>query len=399
MPKWIVIGGGIVGASCAYFLAADGHEVTLVERAGLAGGTSSACQNNMGAPIGGGEATRYFQTAVGVYDELRAKGFDLDYVRHGHLYVARTESVAEALLHSAEEAQRAGLRVEIITPEEYHRVEPRLAPGIKAAALLPDGAQVSPMAVVFELARAAVDLGARILTRTEVTGITAAGDRIRGVETSGGPIECDGVVIAAGPWSAQVATLAGLAIPVAPRRGTILVTEPAPGWLSHGVIDYGFDSALLEAAAPGEHEAVLGTVVQPLPSGNLLIGGSVEIAGFDRKVDRRIAGEIARLAAECLPDIRSLKIIRTYAGLRPYTPDGLPLVGPVPELDGLMLATGHGGAGIDAGPLAGRLTADLVAARAPIVDPSILRPDRFGTLVPGGASDAGTRPGSVEVRP
>ena len=394
---WVVIGGGIAGTSCAYFLAADGHQVTLLERAGLCSGTTSACQNNVGVPLGAGDATAYYQAAYAVYEELRAAGFDLGFVRHGHLYVARDEMVAEALLGSLEQAQRSGMRAYSIPPQEYRAVEPRLAHDIEAAVFLPGGAQVSPMQVVFDLARAASRLGARIVTGAEVHGISVVSGRARSVETTRGRFEADGIVIAAGAWSRRVGELAGLSIPVFPRRGQVLVTESAPGWLSRGIIDYGFDVALMEGNAGTSQGSVIGTVVQPLPSGNILIGGSVEDAGYDRGLDRPILAEMARLALACVPDIGSLRVIRAYAGLRPSTPDGWPIVGPCSGVAGLMLATGHGGAGIDGGPLAGRLVADLVAGRPPVIDPGPVSPDRFGpSLHAGHASAAGsTRAGEA----
>jgi sarcosine oxidase subunit beta len=381
---WIVIGGGIAGASCAYFLASDGHRVTLLERAGICSGTTSAGQNNIGVPLGAGEATAYFQAALGVYGALRADGFDLGYVRHGHLYVARNPEVADALRGALEQARLAGVTAHAIPHQEYRAVEPRLAQDTEAAVLMPDGAQVSPMQTVFELARAASALGARIETGAEVVGISIVGGRFRSVETTKGRFEADGVVIAAGVWSRRIGELAGLDVPVFPRKGQVLVTGPAAGWLSHGIIDYGFDVALMEGSASSSQGTTIGTVIQPLPSGNLLIGGSFEDAGFDRAVDRRVQSEIVRLALACVPDIGSLKIIRTYAGLRPSTPDGWPIVGACSEVGGLMLATGHGSGGIDGGPIAGHLVADLVAGRPPIIDARTVGPDRFGTLLYAG---------------
>ena len=374
---WIVIGAGIAGASCAYFLAADGHQVTLLERGGIASGTSSAGQNNIGVPLGAGAATPYFQAALGVYASLRGQGFDLGFKRHGHLYVARDGDAADALRRALEQPRLAGVAAHLVLPSEFRDVEPRLSRDIEVAVLMPDGAQVSPMQTVFELVSAASRLGARIVTGAEVRGITMVDGRPRSVETASGSIRADGIVIAAGVWSQPIGQLIGLHIPVFPRRGQVLVTEPAVGWLRHCLTDYAFDEALM-AGTDRARGAVLGSVIQPLPRGNLLIGGSLEDAGFDRSVDRRIQSEIARLAVAFVPDIAALRIIRTYAGLRPATADGWPIVGACPELPGVMLATGHGGGGIDGGPVAGRLVADLIAGRSPVMDPRLVSPERFG---------------------
>ena len=380
MSRWIVVGGGIVGAACAYFLAAERHEVTLLERAGLTSGTSSSGQSNIGVPPGAGDAFPYFQAAAETYQILRDQGFDLGFQRHGHLYVARDSTAAGQLLRDVEQVREAGLATHILTTSEIRSAQPRLSAEVEVAVLLPSGAQVSPMQTVFELSRAARTMGARIVTGTEVRGISVIRGQFDSVETTAGRIHADGIVIAAGAWSQHVAGLAGLNVPVRPRKGHVLVTEPAAGWMSHTIIDYGFDAALLEGSASTPEDAIVGSVIQPLPTGNLLIGGSAEGKGFDRVVDRHTLMRIGMQSLELMPAIGSLRVIRTYAGLRPWTPDGWPIIGACPEIDGVVFATGHNSAGINAGPVTGRIVADVVAGRRPIFDTRPLSPDRFGSL-------------------
>jgi glycine/D-amino acid oxidase-like deaminating enzyme len=377
MQHWIVIGAGIVGAACAYFLALDGHRVTVIDRSGVARGTTGAGQNNIGVPPGAGAAMGLFKGAADTYSLLRARGFGLGYVRHGHLYVARTAAIAQELVVAADRIRECGVAAEVMSSREARAIEPQLSERIELAVLLPDGAQVSPMQTTFELLSAARGMGAQVVTDATVGAILLDGGRFKGVQTSRGSYWGDGAVLAAGAWSQEVGALAGVTIPVRPRRGHILVTRSAPGWLSHCLIDYGFDAALLAGSTASQPTVTVGTAIQPLPSGNLLIGGSAEDAGFDRTVDRGILARIGGLARELLPEIGKLEIIRTYAGLRPWAPDGNPTIGPCPEVDGILLATGHGSAGINLGPFTGRLIADMVAGRPMLTEMSSFNPARL----------------------
>jgi glycine/D-amino acid oxidase-like deaminating enzyme len=394
---WIVVGGGIVGAACAYYLASDGHRVTLLERGDLASGTSGAGQNNIGVPLAADERTAYFQTAFAAYMELRDLGFEFDFQAHGHLYVALNPEVAKIATSAAEQLRVAGVSVRLLGRRDLAAAEPRLARTVEAAVLLPDGAQVSPLQTVHELATAATRLGARIVTGTEVTGVSLSHGQFTSVSTTRGRFDADGLVIAAGVWSRQLGTLAGLDVPVFPRKGHVLVTEPAPRWMSHGVMDFGFDLALMMGASKSSDAATVGAVIQPLPSGNIAVGGSYEDAGFDRAVEDMVVERITDEAARVMPDIRSLKILRRHAGLRPVSSDGWPLVGACSQIQGLMLATGHGSGGIDGGPIAGRLIADLVAGRRIGPELDALDPGRLGAaLYFSGAQPPPTRVRSLE---
>ncbi len=285
-------------------------------------------------------------------------------------------------------------------PTDLRRLEPVLTHAIPAAAFQPDNAQVDPRRTIRALAAHARRLGARIALAQPVTGLTVQHGRVTGVRTPTGPVAVGAVVIAAGAWSREVGHLCGLRIPVWPRKGHILVTAPRRRWLRHFLVEYGYEATLglgfhatqagtppggdiptregrtLDGPPVGEPE--VGTVVQPLPAGPLLVGNSREYAGHDdRPSGERLAQIVAR-ALRFLPGLDAVPAIRSFAGLRPWSPDGFPLVGACDGIAGVYLATGHGGGGITGGPLAGRLIADLLTGRAPVIDPRPLRPDRFG---------------------
>ena len=190
-------------------------------------------------------------------------------------------------------------------------------------------------------------------------------------------------MIAAGAWSRAVGALVGLSLPVWPLKGHVLVTEPLRGLLRHYLTEAEYEVAAASFAAtemtpqgpkPGGARAT--AVLQPLPSGQILIGSSREFAD-DREVDRTRLAQIARRAAKMVPVLARRRIIRTYAGLRPWTPDGRPLIGATREVEGLMIATGHAGEGNTRALITARLIGDLMAGATPPIDPGPLSPDRF----------------------
>jgi glycine/D-amino acid oxidase-like deaminating enzyme len=268
--------------------------------------------------------------------------------------------------------------------DDPRRVEPRLAPSVQAVAVEADGAQVNPMQVAIELARNAHRLGATIATGIEAIRLRTDGDRVVGVDTATGPLTAAIVIIAAGPWSRVLAATAGVRLPVWPRKGHILVTESLRGWTAFNILEYGYVTTLRQGFGaatdeipPGEPE--VGTVLLPTPEGQMLLGSSRESAGWDHVVSRDRLRAIARAGLAILPSLAEVRVLRTYAGLRPWSPDGQPLLGPVEGSEGLWVATGHS-EGITGAPIAGRLIADLIFGRMPHTDPNPFKPGRFDLM-------------------
>jgi glycine/D-amino acid oxidase-like deaminating enzyme len=213
-----------------------------------------------------------------------------------------------------------------------------------------------------------------VIARAEVGSIDRRPDGcVTGVQTSRGAISSPIVVNAAGTWAGQVAALAGVDLPILPRRGFILVTEPVPILVRHKVYaaDYvanvASDNAGLETSA----------VVEGTRSGTILIGASRERVGFDRTTDWAVVARLARQAIDVFPVLADVALMRTYSGFRPYCPDHLPVIGPDPRAPGLFHACGHEGAGIGLAPATGLLIAQAVLGRTPTLPLGPFRPDRF----------------------
>jgi glycine/D-amino acid oxidase-like deaminating enzyme len=212
-------------------------------------------------------------------------------------------------------------------------------------------------------------------TQAEVTAIQrAANGRVSGVVTRAGEIATETIICAAGVWSDKVTRLVGVELPIQPRQGHILVTAKAPGLIRHPVLEGSYVSTVQSASA----DLQVALVAEPTASGTLLLGSSRRFVGFDRSVSLAVLQAIAARAVRFLPRLAGVSAIRSYAGLRPWSPDHLPLIGPVPQVPGLYLATGHEGAGIGLAPITGRLIADWITrAELPPVAAEV-RPERFG---------------------
>ena len=380
----IIIGGGIIGAACAEALSRAGLQVALIERLGLAAGASSACQSGVGFGISMDDYTlRLHLAAVRAYQEFTADGTEVDYRHHGAVLVGEPDEETE-LKAGLQQLRDVSVSCEWLDQATLREAEPALSPEIRGAALIEDMGQVSPMRVVNEMARRAILQGAEIHTNTEVKELEVIGGKVTAVVTSQGRIPTESIVVAAGAWSRQIGQLVGLRVPVWPLKGHVLVTEPVRGMLRHYVSEMGYEAtvmamqaASIDADGPQPGSTQVAAVLQNLPSGQILIGSSREFAGFDREVNRERLAQIATRANRLVPGLRRLRIIRTYAGLRPWTPDGLPLIGRTAQVEGIVFATGHGGDGNTLALITARLVAELMTGQTTTLDTTPLSPDRF----------------------
>ncbi len=216
--------------------------------------------------------------------------------------------------------------------------------------------------------------GARLLTGHEVTRVLRARDgAVRGVRTPRGDVHAPAVVNAAGTWGGELASRADVFLPVLPRRGFVLVTEPLPPRIRHKVYaaDYVTD------VAGDTADLLTSPVVEGTAAGPVLIGASRERVGFDRSLSLRAVRALAAGATRLFPFLSEVRALRTYAGFRPYLPDHLPAIGPDPRAPGLFHACGHEGAGIGLAPGTGLLIARALIGTTPDLDLAPFRPDRF----------------------
>ncbi|MEU6275410.1 FAD-binding oxidoreductase [Streptomyces populi] len=369
----VVVGAGMVGAACALYAAREGLDVAVVDRGPVAGGTTGAGEGNLlvsdKAP--GPELDLALFSGRLWADLAEDYARVVEYEAKGGVVVASTPEGLTALETFAAGQRAAGVLAEPVAADRLRDLEPYLAPGLAGAVRYPQDTQVMPALAAAHLLRAS---RARLLTGHTVTEVLRGKDgSVRGVRTDRGELHAPAVVNAAGTWGGAVASLAGVTLPVLPRRGFVLVTEPLPRRVRHKVYaadyvaDVASDSAALQTSP----------VVEGTAAGPVLIGASRERVGFDRSFSLPVVRELAAGATRLFPFLARVRALRTYLGFRPYLPDHLPAIGPDPRAPGLFHACGHEGAGIGLSTGTGRLIAQVLAGRAPDLDLTPFRPDRF----------------------
>jgi glycine/D-amino acid oxidase-like deaminating enzyme len=371
----VVIGAGIVGAACCYYLARAGLKVAVVERGAVAAGTTGAGEGNiLVSDKEPGPELELARLSVRLWRELGDElGPGAELEPKGGLVVAAGPEERRQLDEFAAAQAAAGVEVRPVGPDGLRDLEPHLADGLAGGVLYPEDMQVQPMMAAALLLRAAAGLGAGLRLHEEVTAIETAAGRVAGVRTTAGLLPAGFVVNAAGAWAAELAARAGLALPVLPRRGFIVVTEPLPPTIRHKV----YTADYVANVASGSAGLEISTVVEATASGTVLIGASRERVGFDRTSSMSIVGTLAAQAVRLFPVLAGVRAIRFYRGFRPYCPDHLPVIGADARLPGLLHACGHEGAGVGLAPATGDLIARIVTGQTAPVPLAPFDPARF----------------------
>ena len=372
----LIVGAGAVGAATAFFCAAAGLTVRVIDAGRIGGGTSSRCEGNILVS----DKEHGPELDLALYS-LRVWGEDLgdhaalwEFEHKGGIIVASKDSSLRSLRRALAVQKEHAVRVEELDVPALRELEPHTTDRAVGAAYYPDDSQVMPMLVVTHLLRMARERGGEVREDTRVTGFLREGERITGVRTTRGDFSADAVVIAAGPWSAQVAELAGVEVPVAPRRGYVMVTEPLPPRVFHKV----YAAEYIDNVGSSDSGLQSSPVVEGTPAGSILIGSSRERVGFSDTISRAALQQMARNAVELFPFLRDVRVLRHYHGFRPYSPDHVPVIGPDARAPGLWHASGHEGAGIGLSVGTGKLLAQALSGATTDLDLSPFAPDRFG---------------------
>jgi D-hydroxyproline dehydrogenase subunit beta len=293
--------------------------------------------------------------------------------RKGALVVHTGQAGWNAEPARLEALRGAGVECSLLDGSEVRQAEPELRGELLGGSWFPRDLQCAPRAIARALAREAKRVGATVATGVDVHSIVVRKDRTEGLETSGGPLAADRVVLAAGAWSAPLARSAGLELPVEPRKGQLVRLERRPEFLGCKVIDGGYMAAVASAGAGLR----VSTVMETTLDGHVLVGSSRERRGFDVSVDPVVSDALLRAAARLAPGVGGLRVDAAWAGLRPWLPGGLPAIGGTEAAEGLWIATGHEGAGVAHGPITGRLVAQAMCGEPTALGLEPFRPDRF----------------------
>lgn len=378
----IIVGGGTIGLACAWRAARRGLRVRVLERDEPGAGATHVAAGML-APVG--EANWGEGAIVGMStasarewprfaEELRRdSGLETGYEPRGALHVALDRDEAEELRRRFELMSSLDLGAEWLRPRECRELEAGLSPSCAAGVHLPREAAVDPRLLVPALVAAVEEAGGQVLTPAEVVDAIFEQDRVAGVVTSEGrEHRADRVVLATGAWAGAGSWLPPSARPpVRPVKGQVLVLRGSP------------EQVVTERIVTTERVYLV-----PRADGRLVVGATVEERGFDLQVTAGGIHELLREAYRTLPDVAELELVEMLAGLRPGTPDNVPLIGPGP-LDGLLLATGHYRNGILLTPVTAEAIAAMLAGDPVPPEVQAAHPGRF---------EQGSAPGLTAAR-
>ena len=366
----VVVGGGIVGAASAYYLAERGADVTLVEKSSLGAGSTDRAAGGIRAQFSTAVSIELSKRSIEVWERFEDDfGTDIEYRRPGYMYLARTDETADRLRETVPFQNDHGVPSEFLAPEEAAEHVPRLRTGAYVGtAYCPTDGFADPHLGLQGFSRAAAEAGAEIRTGVEVTDLAVEAGHVA-VGTTDGRYDPEYVVLAAGAWSPKVARMAGVDLPVSPRRRQATVVDP-----EHPVPE----------SNPLVTDLDAGCYFRPERDGKALVGGHFAEADPEQDPDRYRTSADLDWTVAALEQASGVadyfgpdsEVVRGWAGLYAVTPDHHPIV--EESRPGLVVATGFSGHGFMQSPATGRVVSELVLdGEARTVDVSALRADRF----------------------
>ena len=375
-PDAIVIGAGIVGASSALSLTNAGLKVLVIDRGAVSSGTTGAGEGNIlvSDKDPGPELTLALRSRDLWFEMQEDVGDSFELEAKGGVVVARHED--GPLMKLAAEQSEHGVVTQKLDHTSLHELEPYLHPEFHSGVLYPQDAQCQPMLAAAHVIRTVIKRGGAFISQARVTRIIVENGSVAGIETTQGIFRAPIIVNATGTWAGELAKMAGSDLPIAPRKGFILVTEPTGKYVFHKV----YDSDYVTNVASSDADLQTSTVVEGTRSGTILIGASRERIGFDGSMNYEILRRLAAQATSLFPVLRDVQLLRAYRGFRPYAPDHLPVIGEDARVRGLWHSAGHEGAGIGLAPGSAALITDAILGRQSFMDGSPFLPHRFAKV-------------------
>lgn len=383
----VVIGGGAVGTAVACYLALDGAKVALVERGEFAWGSSRRCDGHAvtyDSPPG--YFSQFCKLGLDLFPQIiPLLDYDIEFETDGIGLLVDDEKDMETVAQTFEGKQKEGIKVSLWNQTELRKHEPHVADHVIGCLNFEGDAKLNPMRLCFALAHLASKHSASLHTNTHVTNILLDNGAVSGVETDKGIISTRHIVIAAGVWTPEIAHKAGVTVPVRPRQGHVLVTERVSGLIGKNYAEYGYLAAKGGTARAGVTPAMeqfgVAMVLEPSHAGTILMGSSRRYVGMDTNPNPAVMKAQAERTLHFFPAFSQTRIIRAYAGLRPASPDGKPIISPT-HVKGVFIASGHEGNGIGLSLVTGQIVAQLIQGKDPLMDVSPLHIDRFGLNPP-----------------
>lgn len=371
----IVIGGGIAGASAAFHLASCGREVTLLERGEIASEASGVNAGGIGALGWGHVPDLESYLTMGSLQIFRSiqldLGYDIEFRASGGLQAVQTQDQYAYARDRVLSLKSRGYTLDLLSVDEARSIEPELNPDVWGAMHFPLRGQADPVKATRAFADAAAQRGASILTGKEVSGISRTAGGVYRIACDGESYEATSLIIAAGAWCGPVGEMLGVRIPIVPVRGQMWATQPLPPRVFYSLSSaesYGHWSANPgnDAEHPPELTHIRSRRVtrhlygRQNRDGEIIFGGDREVVGYDYAVDAGGVEVNFGHASEILPMLSGMTINRTWSGMMPFSLDGRPIIGKIPQMDDLYVVSGLASSGFGRGPMAGKLIADYV---------------------------------------
>lgn len=368
-----VVGAGIVGASCAWEAVQAGLRVGMFDGGRIGGGTTSTNMGQIVVEAASEAQFRLTRYSARLWAELAPTlPASVEFRKLGTLWLACREEELRRLEARGRQFSRHGIPAKVLDAESLRREEPQLRPGLLGGLLVPEDAVVDAAAVARELAQRIRRAGGEVHEGVRVTSFTPHGLQLEG----GRIVTATHRVNAAGVG----APLISPGVPVRPRKGHLAYVRPPGDFVRHQLIEEGYLDHAEDLSADS-----LSFNVQPRPNGEIRIGSSRQWRAFDTTIDPGVVRGMLDRAARFVPGLAGLPPLRSEAGLRPASPDGLPLVGAWPSQEGVWLATGHEGLGITLSMATGRLLIDQLLGRRSEIPVAPYLPRRLGRMEAGRA--------------
>ncbi|MCB9880018.1 MAG: FAD-binding oxidoreductase [Planctomycetes bacterium] len=389
----VVIGGGIVGCAVTWHLAqllGPSARIVVCDRGPIAGATSASCMGHLMVTPDNAQEYAFTKKSLALWAELHEKVGGFDYNPTGALYLADTDEDLALIPVLRQQFADHGDRADVLDRHQLAQLEPGLADDIPGALFYPGDGVVLPMLAAGAMLRAARLCNASVAVRPmcAVTGVVRDGSRVVAVDTERGRISTNRVVNSCGVWAPDLAELFGAELcgaarlPIHPRAGNLAITghHVSPirtQLLEISYLRFAHGAAKIDPTGNGGDPGGHAVNMQPQTNGGCLIGSTRQFRGFDKTLNRELLHRSLLRARRYAPGIAAAPIVRTWVGLRPYSTDGHPLIGPWPTIDGLWIAAGHEGLGISLAPITGRLLAQQIVGETLDVDVTPYLPGRF----------------------
>ncbi|MFA1820967.1 NAD(P)/FAD-dependent oxidoreductase [Virgibacillus oceani] len=378
----IVIGGGIIGSAIAYYSSKAGLDITILEKNELASGTSSRCDGNILAidKDPGFDSQMSLKSQQLVHELSKELEVPFEYRNPGSILVCENDTEMEAAQKWVSQQQEAGLDFKMLDREDLRNESSYFADDLYGGLECNTDSTVNPYMLTYSMFDSAEKSGAKIHTNTEVKTLYKKDCGQFVIKTNNQTFTADKVVNACGVWAPTIGEMLDVHIPITPRKGQLIVASRQQPIGLRKVMEFGYLISKFggeRIVDPITERYGVALVFEPTESQNFLIGSSREFNGVDTKVSNEVTKYIAKRALRFYPKIADMTVIRTYAGLRPWTEDHLPIISHVDEVPGFYVAAGHEGDGISLAAVTGKVVEEMLSEKETCIPIEPLRYDRF----------------------